>query len=191
MTIFLRILSPQHLSAEPYRKGTRPNSRQGWVLTRTNWWMAPKLVPYAAAPGYNPLSAPIIWVKNTIDPPDFVSWNRFAIAFIRNQGVITFTLMVFLYSSSLILRQSCTSPGHTVKEHLFIWYKVQIQFIQRCVSPPLLPNTANMHYYLFAFFSQVKGRSLLRGEGISSSITGIQSFTIFTPTWALSNRLTC
>nr|ACR37331.1 unknown [Zea mays] len=27
---------------------------------RTNWWMAPKLVPYAAAPGYNPLSAPII-----------------------------------------------------------------------------------------------------------------------------------
>jgi hypothetical protein len=40
-------------------------------------------------------------------PPDFDS---------RNQGVVTFTLMVLLCSCSVMLSRSCTSPAHKAKK---------------------------------------------------------------------------
>ena len=79
-------------------------------LTLTNCCIPAEHEPYAAAPGYSPLSAPIIEVKNIMEPPELKSCIFFPTAFSRNHGAIKFIFTIFLNSCSVTCRGSWIFP---------------------------------------------------------------------------------
>lgn len=99
-------------SNETKKNHQRQQPMTSWqLLTRANCCKPAEHDPYAAPPGYNPLSAPIKVVKKITEPPDF--WSRILrqTAFIRNHEAIKFILTIFLNSSSDSCKASCMGPA--------------------------------------------------------------------------------
>lgn len=109
-TLSQDIISPITITSRYVEAKTKLKKKVITSLTLTNCCTPAKTEAYAAAPGYNPLSAPSMEVKKTMEPPALKSRILRPTAFNKNHAAIKFIFTIFLNSLSANSICSCIFP---------------------------------------------------------------------------------